>query len=144
MAPEVTLSTTAKPSTAELARLFAQATWAASRDEATIRTILDHTAVFVTVRKDGVLVGFGRALSDGACRALVDDVVVDTELRESGIGSRIMSSLMAQLEGIEEVFLNTGPALQAFYARFGFVPHEGLTMRADARSRQSRRQQHRR
>ncbi|MBD3243905.1 MAG: GNAT family N-acetyltransferase [Chitinivibrionales bacterium] len=128
---QYTTSTDTKPSSAELSRLFSQTGWAAGRQGGDIEIMLANTQVFVAVRKAGTLVGFGRALSDGVYRALVDDIVVDESCRGQGLGAHIMESLMRQLSGIEEVFLNTGPNLEHFYARFGFAGFGGLTMKAE-------------
>jgi GNAT superfamily N-acetyltransferase len=126
-----TVSTRALPSAAELARLFAQVDWARHRTRPGTRRLLKRTKVFVTVRDGQRLVGFGRALTDGLYRALVDDIIVDASHRNRGIGALIVGGLMKELSSVEEVFLNTGPHLERFYGRHGFREFGGLTMKAE-------------
>ena len=129
---QYTQSTDVLPSVSELAGLFAQVHWARHRKQADIQRLLANTRVFVTVRQGQDLVGFGRALSDGVCRALLDDIIVDQAHRGRGIGHTIVKSLMSQLSGIEEVYLNTDPPLESFYKDFGFQAYAGLTMKVSA------------
>jgi predicted GNAT family N-acyltransferase len=123
-----TCSQTEKPTAEELRKLFLQVDWARNRSIDQIAILIATTPVFVAVRLGGKLVGYGRALSDGACRALLDDIIVDKDQRGKGLGKMIMMSLMEQLAGIDEVFLNTGPHLETFYPKYGFRKFEGLTM----------------
>ncbi len=120
------------PTAQELASLFAQAGWARHRTLDEIEAMRAATTVFAAVRDGGRLVAFGRALCDGAFRALVDDVIVDEGCRGRGIGSMVMEALMQRLCGIDEVFLNTGPELERFYGRYGFSTFGGLTMVAES------------
>ncbi|NLF38208.1 GNAT family N-acetyltransferase [bacterium] len=123
-----TCSTTAPPSAEELHGLFLQADWARERTPGEIATLIANTRVFAVVRLDGALIGYGRALSDGVSRALLDDIIVDQDHRGKGAGKLIMTALMDQLAGIEEIFLNTGSHLEAFYCNYGFRKFPGLTM----------------
>jgi predicted GNAT family N-acyltransferase len=131
MKNQYTISTDALPSVSELSGLFAQADWARKRNHGDIEKLLQHTDVFVVVRDGGSLVGFGRALSDGVFRALVDDIIVDQAHRSQGIGQTIVRTLMKQLSAVEEVFLNTGHHLESFYSKYGFKEFDGLTMVAE-------------
>ena len=128
---KVAISTETRPEAKELAHLFQQTTWASDRSIEGIEALIENLDVFVTVRSDGKLIGFGRALSDGAFRALVDDVVVDEPYRGKGIGGMIMNSLKEELESVEMVFLNTRDHLRGFYESFGFEEFSGCTMRSN-------------
>jgi len=116
------------PTVEELTGLFAQADWARGRTADRIRQCLARPGVVVTVRRDGRLIGFGRALTDGVFRALIDDVIVDEAHRGQGVGAAIVDALLGELHGVEEVFLHTGEHLQRFYAAHGFERCDGLTM----------------
>jgi predicted GNAT family N-acyltransferase len=129
-----TISTDEKPSASELMELFAQAVWACNRQEHEINDLLKNTDLFVAVRKGDRLVGFGRALSDGVFRALVEDIIVDQSCRNEGIGGHMIEVLMKKLSDIEEVFLNCGGHMEGFYKRFGFEKLDGLTMMAEPRA----------
>ncbi len=75
-----------------------------------------HTAVFVY--KDSQLIGFGRAISDGAYQAAVYDVVVVPEFQKMGIGGIIMEKILERLSGCN-VILYARPGKEEFYLRLG-------------------------
>lgn len=129
------ISTTLKPTAQELRDLFEQTTWAQGRSAKDIQVLLNHLDVFVCVRTGGRLVGFGRAISDGVYRALLDDIVVEREARGAGLGKTIVTSLLKQLSSVEEVFLNAGEHLTEFYSMHGFEVFGGRTMRLSSRER---------
>ena len=61
------------------------------------------------------LVGFARALSDGYFNAYVEDVMVHEGYRGRGVGKRILSLLLGELDGIETVSLYCRPEVVPFY-----------------------------
>jgi ribosomal protein S18 acetylase RimI-like enzyme len=75
-----------------------------------------HTAVFVY--KDSQLIGFGRAISDGAYQAAVYDVAVVPEFQKMGIGKIIMEKILERLSGCN-VILYARPGKEEFYRRLG-------------------------
>ena len=120
------------PSEKELKALFSQTTWASKRKNQDIRKMLDNLTVFVTVRENSKLIGFGRAISDGVYRALLDDIIVDNSYQKRGLGKVIVENLLKQLVGIDEIFLNTKPELEEFYKKFGFAKVRAITMKLKA------------
>jgi ribosomal protein S18 acetylase RimI-like enzyme len=75
-----------------------------------------HTAVFVY--KDSHLIGFGRAISDGAYQAAVYDVAVVPEFQKMGVGKIIMEKILERLSGCN-VILYARPGKEEFYRRLG-------------------------
>lgn len=76
-----------------------------------------HTTVFVF---DGDrLVGFGRAISDGAYQAAVYDCAVLPEYQGHGVGASIM---LAIIDGVGNfnVVLYAAPGKEGFYQKQGF------------------------
>jgi GNAT superfamily N-acetyltransferase len=128
MISDYSISTSKVPESQELLHLFRQASWARHRTISDIKKLLGRMDVCVTITFHGQLIGFGRALSDGICRALLDDIIVDEHHRGRGLGQLIVQKLMEQLPGIEEIFLNTEEELHGFYRKSGFVKFDGLTM----------------
>jgi len=124
------VSTTKLPEAEELKTLFLQTSWAKDRTIESIQKLLKHTKIFVVIRNEDTnqLIGFGRAISDGIYRALLDDVVIDTEYRGKGFGKQIIQELLKELGDVEQVFLNTKPALEEFYKQFGFIKPKAITM----------------
>lgn len=82
---------------------------------------LGSTAWVVARDAAGHLVGTARALSDGAKAAWIYDVVVVEEARGTGVGTRLMRTLLAHpaLRGVRFVHLSTRDA-DPFYERLGF------------------------
>ncbi len=75
-----------------------------------------HTVVFVY--KDSQLMGFGRALSDGAYQAAVYDVAVVPEFQKMGIGRMIMEKILERLHGCN-IILYARPGKEEFYGKLG-------------------------
>ena len=100
-------------------RLYDDAGWWPRRGEEDIAAILDAGPAVGAWDQDR-LVGFARSVSDGTCRAFVEDVVVARAYQRSGLGGRLLSRLLAELAGIETVSLFCDPVLAAFYERVGF------------------------
>src|SRR5215218_8391987 len=65
------------------------------------------------------LVGFARALSDGHFNAYVEDVMVHEEYRCQGVGKRVVSLLLEQLDNIETVNLYCRAEVVPFYESSG-------------------------
>ncbi|MFC4720723.1 GNAT family N-acetyltransferase [Geojedonia litorea] len=126
---EFETNTTDLPSEKELKKLFSQTTWASKRKNTDIKKMLENLTVFVTIRENSELIGFGRAISDGIYRALVDDIIVSSDNQKRGLGKIIVEKLLEQLAGIDEIFLNTKPELEEFYKKFGFNKVNTITMK---------------
>lgn len=77
---------------------------------------------FLTAESGDRIIGMGRAISDGVSDAYIQDVTVGAEFRGRGIGSRIVSELMARLkaDGIDWVGLIAERHSHGFYRRLGF------------------------
>ena len=65
------------------------------------------------------LVGFGRAISDGACQAALYDCAVAVEFQGKGLGKMIIESLLAKLSDCN-VILYASPGKEGFYEKQGF------------------------
>ncbi len=78
----------------------------------------ENSAVTVFVYQDGKLLGFGRAISDGAYQAALYDVAVLPEFQRKGIGTTILKSILARLQGCN-VILYASPGKEDFYRQLG-------------------------
>lgn len=65
------------------------------------------------------LIGFGRAISDGAYQAAVYDVVVAEEYRKLGLGRLIMERILEKVNHCN-VILYASPGREKFYVKLGF------------------------
>lgn len=78
-----------------------------------------HTTVFIY--SEDILIGFGRAISDGEYQAAVYDVAVLPTVQGKGIGKVIMQSILDQLPNCN-IILYATPGMEGFYKKLGFRP----------------------
>jgi ribosomal protein S18 acetylase RimI-like enzyme len=76
-----------------------------------------HTTVFV-YHADR-LIGFGRAISDGAYQAAIYDCAVLPEFQGKGIGTTIMKNILLRVSNCN-VILYATPGKEGFYQTLGF------------------------
>ena len=76
-----------------------------------------HTTVFIY--QTDRLIGFGRAISDGAYQAAVYDCAVDPACQGRGVGKLIMHNITAALPDCN-IILYAMPGKEGFYHRLGF------------------------
>jgi GNAT superfamily N-acetyltransferase len=67
------------------------------------------------------LVGFGRAISDGAYQAAVYDVVVVPDCQKQGFGRLIMERILQNIANCNTI-LYANPGREPFYGKLGFRP----------------------
>ena len=106
----------------KLQRLFDKhAFWARGRSFRQLRRLLAGSEAVVTLWRGKRLVGFGRATSDGLCRAVLWDVVVAGDLQGRGLGRQVVEALLAApvVRGVERVYLMTTNSA-GFYRQLGF------------------------
>jgi ribosomal protein S18 acetylase RimI-like enzyme len=101
----------------------------------------DPNIHLVVAEQGGIVVGclqlciLAGLSSQGASRALVEDVRVASHCRSRGIGDQMLQWAVAEARGrgcklIELLTHNTRVDAQRFYKRLGFQPsHVGMTMR---------------
>jgi len=70
------------------------------------------------------LIGIGRALSDLASDAYIQDVTVLKEFRGKGIGKKIIQTLIEKLKenNVDWIGLVAQPGTSSFYEELGFEP----------------------
>lgn len=113
----------------DLHKLMLQTGWGKGRSVEGLSRMLSMSTLALGVWDGGRLVGFGRAMSDGTYRALIEDIIVDEPYRNKGIGSKIMQMLTDRLSNVEDIYLFTGMDMESYYNRFGFVVTPFLSMR---------------
>ncbi|MCP3968412.1 MAG: GNAT family N-acetyltransferase [Lentisphaerae bacterium] len=87
-----------------------------------IPDMIHNSEVFAVALEDDKPVGMGRALGDGISDAYIQDVVVLTSHRKSGIGSKIIKHIIAELKmrDIDWIGLIGEPGTKPFYEKLGF------------------------
>lgn len=108
--------------------LSTDAYWALGRPREVVERSVAES-LNVGAYDDGVQVGYARVVTDRATFGWVCDVYVDPSRRGAGIGSRLISSVLAELSplGLLRVMLATADA-HALYAAHGFEPLPNASM----------------
>ena len=95
-----------------------------------------HTVLFVF--DSDKIVGFGRALSDGAYQAAIYDVAVLPEYQGKGIGRMIVNSIVKELPQCN-IILYAAPGKDAFYKTMNFKRMKtGMALFLDAETMQGK------
>ncbi|SEU19594.1 GNAT family N-acetyltransferase [Paenibacillus sp. NFR01] len=110
---------------ADYIRLREMVGWGSPKDEAAIQAGLDHTLFAVCLEHEGLIVGYGRVIGDGGFTFYIQDLIVLPAYQRMGLGSKIMTELMAYVTGIcppgGMVGLMSAKGKEEFYTRFGFM-----------------------
>ncbi|MBU6229540.1 MAG: GNAT family N-acetyltransferase [Cyanobacteria bacterium REEB459] len=115
---------------AQLISLFqAAAFWARDRSEQDMAAAIAHSHPVVTAWDRQRLMGFARATSDGVFRATIWDVVIDPDYQGSGLGRKMVETLVSHphMSRVERIYLMTTNQ-QGFYHRIGFQENPSTTL----------------
>lgn len=93
-------------------------------DLATIRGMLRHADVIVTARRDGLLVGVSRAITDFSFCTYLSDLAVDTAYQGLGIGRELIRRTHEAAGLHTTLYLVAAPKAQSYYPHIGMVQHE--------------------
>ncbi len=83
-----------QPDINALILLYKQTSWANNRTPSDISLLISNSDIVVSVYNDTRLIGFGRIITDGKHRGLLDDIIVDEQYRLMGIGRNIVKPLL--------------------------------------------------
>jgi GNAT superfamily N-acetyltransferase len=116
----------------QLARLFESAGWHhRTRDRERLAQMVRGSMYGVSAHDGERLVGYARAISDGAFNAYVSTVTVLPEYQRRGIGREMMRRLLDGREHVQFV-LHAASEVHPFYVRCGFS-HAPDMLRRDRR-----------
>jgi len=117
------------PTMAEIVRLtelYRHAGWWTDEGDnpSLVAGIVAGSHCFLVARQAETIVAMGRAISDRVSDAYIQDVTVDPAFRGKGIGSQMVTELMARLEadGIGWIGLIAERKTHPFYRPLGFSP----------------------
>lgn len=87
-----------------------------------VSRIVHGSHCFVIAREGHRFIAMGRAISDRTSDAYIQDVIVASNYRRHGIGSRIIQMIISRLkrDGIRWIGLIAAPGSIAFYHSAGF------------------------
>ncbi|MDJ0615254.1 MAG: GNAT family N-acetyltransferase [Calothrix sp. MO_192.B10] len=114
----------------QLQKLFNLAAfWAKDRCLEDLSIAIANSNPVIGVWNGEQLIGFARATSDGIYRATIWDVVIHPEYQGSGLGSKLVETVLSHpcVHRVERVYLMTTHQ-QRFYQRIGFQQNSTSTM----------------
>lgn len=91
-----------------------------TKNAADLQIAFSNSRFVCLAREDGRLVGVGRALADGVDCAYICDVAVMPSHQGTGLGQKIVSTLVERSVGHRKIILYAVPGKEPFYKRFGF------------------------
>lgn len=96
--------------------------WKPSDKPSQLRKIIKGSHCFAVAVRGGRIVGIGRAISDGASDAYIQDMAVIETERGSGTGGAILKAIMKRLaaDGVNWVGLIAQDNSEYFYRKGGF------------------------
>ena len=92
-------------------------------DKDCMADMLKHANLVVTARKDGMLIGIARSLTDFSYIAYLSDLAVDEAYQRSGIGKRLLQLTKQRLGPRCKLLLLSAPAAVDYYPKLGFQRH---------------------
>ena len=108
----------------QITRIYRQKDWwhLPADNPQLVRKIVAGSHCFILAQQDGLVVGMGRAISDRASDAYIQDVAVLDSHQGQGIGSQIVTRLTERLlnDGLNWIGLIAESGRHAFYQRLGF------------------------
>jgi len=127
----ITYDVNARPRAEEVCALTVAIGWPdpAEHGLALVQKVWDEAPATVVARDGERLVGMCRAMWDGGLMAFVRSVVVHPDYQRQGIGKRLLTLLLGELERLEvaHISLWATAGTEHFYEQFGFVQRKIVT-----------------
>lgn len=132
MSPKIQIKIVQHAAKDDLLSLYLEAGWydpASGEDDGFLDRIVPNSAIFVGAFDQKKMIGMGRALSDMASDAYIQDIVVLKAYRKQGLGKKIVQMLVKKLKkaGVDWIGLVAQPGTTKFYKSIGFQPLKGHT-----------------
>lgn len=83
------------------------------------RKAFENSYVTVFIYHDKKIIGFGRAISDGAYQAAIYDVAVNPNFQRKGLGNIILKNILSKLPPCN-IILYASPGKEGFYTKNDF------------------------
>ena len=90
-------------------------------DKDCIAGMIDNCNLLVTAKKDGLLVGVARSLTDFHYACYLSDLAVDKSCQSQGIGIELQRQTQAQLGPHCKLILIAAPKANGYYPKIGFM-----------------------
>ena len=91
-------------------------------DSDTQRQVFQNSYVTIFVKKDGELIGVGRAISDGISQGAIYNIAVKDAYRGKGIGKRIVDEILKRLSGCNVIIDRKSTRLNSSHTTVSRMP----------------------
>lgn len=93
---------------------------------------LDNSLFHVCIRTNSQLLGYGRVVGDGAMYFYIQDIMVNPDYQQQGIGAHVMHQVESFLENTAQpgstIGLLAAHNKEAFYEKFGYCSRTGAPL----------------
>ena len=105
--------------------------WSCPLSGEEMKHVLEHSYRFILAldTKKNRVAGFVNSLSDGVHFAFIPMLEVLPEYQNQGIGTELLTKLLAELKDIPCIDLTCDAEMQPYYARFGMLKSHGMVFR---------------
>lgn len=97
-----------------------------------VQLSLDNSLFHVCIRKNSQLLGYGRVVGDGAMYFYIQDIMVNPDFQQQGIGAHIMNQIESFLESVAQsgatIGLLAAHNKEDFYKKFGYCSRTGVPL----------------
>lgn len=117
-----------QPTSAEFSDLRAKIGWG-DTNLTMAQNSLDNSLFHVTARVDSKFIGMGRVIGDGVMFFYIQDLVVDPDFQQQGIGHALMQKIEEYLAVTAKkgstIALLSAKGKEPFYSRYGYSARSG-------------------
>lgn len=93
-------------------------------DRAAISGMLRHASLLVTARREDLLIGISRALTDFHFCTYLSDLAVDRQFQRQGIGRELIRQTHERAGMQTTLILLAAPAARDYYPHIGMLRHD--------------------
>ena len=115
------------PNQADLVSLFSSVNWESANYPERLHAALQGSDTVLTAWDGDLLVGLVNAISDGAMVAYIHYLLVRKQYQGKGIGTGLMSRILAKYAGVRQKVLIAETKAVLFYGRLGLEVDEGFS-----------------
>lgn len=118
--------------------LYRAHNWIHASDPPRLRTAMEHSALSLVARNnEHEVVGYARAMSDGAFAVYIADILVRPDHQRQGIGGMLLEGILGRypMETFHHQVLISERGAEGFYRHHGLTPVTAYGLTAFIRSR---------
>lgn len=122
-----------RPSETELVRLYDSVGWRAyTKDAKALKQAIDQSLWTCTLYDEAFLIGLIRVVGDGISIAYVQDILIDNNYQNQGLGTRLLQEALNEFSNVRQFVLLSDDELKTrgFYLKNGLNNTSELKLKA--------------